>query len=89
MKMRLVLLLTVLASVLSRSVRTSNNNPSGITDIEAFKRDEMREPVKSWLEYFIQGARGLKDGYFVKFRHGKIDKRDELCFGKEAETQIY
>jgi len=49
----------------------------------------MREPMKTWLEYMVSGTRGLKDGYFTKFRHGKPDKRDERCFGKDAETQIY
>lgn len=31
----------------------------------------------------------MKGGYFKKYRHGKTGQNDELCFGKEAETQIY
>jgi hypothetical protein len=64
-------------------------NPSGITDIEDFKKNELRDPLKTWIAYLIAGSRGLKDGYFEKFRHGKIDKKDERCFGKEAENEIY
>jgi hypothetical protein len=82
--MRLAILVTLFASL-----ALAQFNPSGITDIEKFKRDEMREPMKTWLEYVVSGARGMKDGYFTKFRHGKPDKRDERCFGKDAETQIY
>jgi hypothetical protein len=49
----------------------------------------LREPLKGWLEFFVSGARGLKDGYFTKYRHGKKDTRDEKCFGKDAENYIY
>jgi hypothetical protein len=86
--MRLVVLLLI-ALTLAQGKRLSQFNPSGITDIEDFKRNEMREPLKTWLDFFISGARGFKDGYFTKYRHGKTDKRDERCFGKDAETYIY
>jgi hypothetical protein len=84
--MRLAILLAILASL---TLARFDPSSSGITDIQKFKREELREPMKTWLEYTVSGTRGLKDGYFTKFRHGKPDKRDERCFGKDAETQIY
>jgi len=55
-----------------------------IQEIDAFKK-ELKEPYRSVVQYMVLGLRGLRMGYFSKYRHGKFDsevmKRDEKCFG--------
>lgn len=89
--MKLLQSLILLVLTLFSSFATCGYN-SGINDIEEFKK-ELGEPLHTQIDYVVQGVRGLKDGYFSKYRHGKPDaeaiKRDEKCFGKEAEKEIY
>jgi hypothetical protein len=61
--------------------------------VDDFINKELREPYKSFLDYFIKGVRGLREGYFSKLRHGKVApetlKNDEKCFGADQENAVY
>ncbi len=64
----------------------------GIQDMEVFKK-ELKDPYKSVVEYTVLGLRGLRMGYFSKYRHGNFSpelmKRDERCFGEVQEKSVY
>ena len=55
-----ILLLNGLGTVVAATERSGY---SRIEDIESFK-EELEEPIKSYVAYGLSGLRGLKDGYF-------------------------
>ena len=84
--MRIAILLLVSMMILNFGQGQS------IQEMDVFKK-ELKEPYKSVAEYTILGIRGLRMGYFSKYRHGNFNselmKRDERCFGDEQENSFY
>jgi len=58
-----------------------------INDIDEFRDKELKEPYKSYLDYLVHGVRGLREGYFSKYRYGKVRpeilRNDDKCFGRD------